>query len=75
MDGQTDRHNHRLTDHVGLAQARPNYVKILVTCRAWCGASLSCRMCGNLTTWVFFTVISEGNVNISYERRGGEIKM
>ena len=23
-DRQTDRHDHRLTDHVGLAQARPN---------------------------------------------------
>ena len=23
--GQTDRQDHRLTDHVGLAQARPNY--------------------------------------------------
>ena len=30
-DGQTDRwtdrHDHRLTDHVGLAQARPNYAE------------------------------------------------
>ena len=24
MDRWTDRHDHRLTDHVGLAQARPN---------------------------------------------------
>ena len=24
---------------------------------ASCGASLSCRMCGYLTTWCFFTVI------------------
>ena len=24
-DRWTDRHDHRLTDHVGLAQARPNY--------------------------------------------------
>ena len=23
MDRRTDRHDHRLTDHVGLAQARP----------------------------------------------------
>ena len=27
MDTHTDRHDHRLTDHVGLAQARPNYNK------------------------------------------------
>ena len=27
-DRQTDRHDHRLTDHVGLAQARPNDIRI-----------------------------------------------
>ena len=25
-----DRHDHRLTDHVGLAQARPNYRAIII---------------------------------------------
>ena len=27
MDRRTDRHDHRSTDHVGLAQARPNKVQ------------------------------------------------
>ena len=48
-------------------------VTILVTCRAWCGASLSCRMCGNLTTWCFFTVISEGMSTLV--TRGEEVKL
>ena len=33
---RTHRHDHRLTDHVGLAQARPNYVHVIKASRVSC---------------------------------------